>query len=360
MTINEVLGGERDLLGSMGPYQGPINDSEAPLSWDADVAARRAANSIYEAPPLRVVITGKRKTPDEQLASLFGLNKKVVFAQAMAPSRIEAVPSIWSTYGNIAGAYSDNKIGLSDAVAMAWDNTKFAYRGSQRTQGAVQAVNGAFEIGGALAISGTGVGTVVGLPLAAHGGDNIGTGLRRVWTGEDLRTLTYRGVSASTGSNRVAAFVDTAIPFVGGVAAAATVLPSSAAVIRETGARQIINPDSLRAWDLAEDAYESIRASTTDVGAIAKNTGWSETRIDRIKDHLFVNEHQLSSSFSRFDADPAVVNAWNRLTLGDHLPSDISLLRHEIFESKFEGIFKTNYGTAHDAALRAGRTWIPE
>lgn len=73
---------------------------------------------------------------------------------------------------------------------------------------------------GAFAISGTGVGAVVGLPLAFHGGDNFGTGLRRLWTGDMQNTVTYNGVEALTGSSRGAAFVDNAIPFAGGVAGA--------------------------------------------------------------------------------------------------------------------------------------------
>ena len=103
---------------------------------------------------------------------------------------------------------------------MAWNNTKFAYRGSARTQGAVQVANGALEVGGALTLSSTGVGAVVGVPLAFHGGDNIGTGLRRMWSGNAHDTLTYRGVEDLSGSSKIAALVDNAIPLVGGVAAA--------------------------------------------------------------------------------------------------------------------------------------------
>ena len=116
----------------------------------------------------------------------------------------------------------------------------------------------------------------------------------------------------------------------------------------------------MRSWDVVEDAYGVIRADASDIGAIAQNTGWAESRVARIKDHVFFREHQLDSGLRRFDADPDMLNSWSRLTRGDFVQSDINLLRHEIFESKFEGIFKTNYRQAHDAALRAGRTWTPE
>lgn len=219
LTRKEVLGGEKDWLGALGTYEGDIGNGGAARSWDEDMAARRAANPGFEAPVPQVIINGTRMTPDEKLASLFGLDRKIVFSQASAPSRIEAQQSIWSTYSNIAGAYRSNKIGLGDAVSMAWNNTKFAYRGSERTQGGVQALNGALEVGGAIAISGTGVGAVIGVPLAAHGGDNIGTGLSRMWTGQAQDTVTYNSVRSVTGSDRAAQFVDTAIPMLGGVVA---------------------------------------------------------------------------------------------------------------------------------------------
>jgi len=57
-----------------------------------------------------------------------------------------------------------------------------------------------------------------------------------------------------------------------------------------------------------------------------------------------------------------MANAWDRLETGDFVQPDIDLLRHEIFESKFEGIFKTDYVTAHKATIspHVNRTWTPE
>lgn len=39
---------------------------------------------------------------------------------------------------------------------------------------------------------------------------------------------------------------------------------------------------------------------------------------------------------------------------GTFTSKDIQLLNHELFESKFEGIFETDYLTSHNAANRAG------
>jgi hypothetical protein len=129
--------------------------------------------------------------------------------------------------------------------------------------------------------------------------------------------------------------------------------------IRQTGARLALDPTSMRSWDVVEDAYDVIRADASDIVSIAQNTGWSESRIARIKDHVFFKEHQLDTGLRRFDADPDILNSWSRLTRGDFVQSDVDLLRHEIFESRFNGIFKTDYRQAHEAALRAGRNWTP-
>ncbi|MBV9494352.1 MAG: Ig-like domain-containing protein [Acidobacteria bacterium] len=130
--------------------------------------------------------------------------------------------------------------------------------------------------------------------------------------------------------------------------------------LSETGARRIIDPERIDAWDRAERIYDDIRADASDVSRIAKNTGWAQSRVARIKEHLFFREHGLDAGIKRFDADPDIANAWSRLAAGDHVPSDVDLLRHEIFESKFESLFRTNYRTAHNAALRAGRNWAGE
>ncbi|WP_170885474.1 hypothetical protein [Bacillus alkalicellulosilyticus] len=41
--------------------------------------------------------------------------------------------------------------------------------------------------------------------------------------------------------------------------------------------------------------YVSIRASISDVQAISKKTGIAECRIQRINDHVFENEQNISS-----------------------------------------------------------------
>jgi len=45
----------------------------------------------------------------------------------------------------------------------------------------------------------------------------------------------------------------------------------------------------------------------------------------------------------------------DRLQKGTYNKNDIDLLIHELFKSKFEGIFKTDYRTARDKTLESWR-----
>ncbi|MCM0594128.1 MAG: hypothetical protein HEQ35_04580 [Gloeotrichia echinulata IR180] len=116
----------------------------------------------------------------------------------------------------------------------------------------------------------------------------------------------------------------------------------------------------LERWEqYAPDAYDAIRRKTDDVAEIARNTGWMEFRIQRIKDHLFYRQHQLDYGFDCFDPDPDIADTWFRLQQGNFNHEDLQLLKHEYFESRFEVIFHTNYRTAHEATVRSGRLWSP-
>ncbi len=91
------------------------------------------------------------------------------------------------------------------------------------------------------------------------------------------------------------------------------------------------------------------------MATIARHTGMCESKIVRIKAHLFHRTHHLDDGIRRFDADPLIVNAWQRLWAGTQTPKDVQLLEQELFESRFEGIFRTNYRTAPEATNRSGR-----
>jgi len=88
----------------------------------------------------------------------------------------------------------------------------------------------------------------------------------------------------------------------------------------------------------------------------------SEFKIDRIKKHVFFNEHILDEGIRRFHPSKPMAEAWERLKNGTFTPNDVKLLEHEYFESKFERLFKTDYRTADSAtrktAQRADRGFI--
>lgn len=127
----------------------------------------------------------------------------------------------------------------------------------------------------------------------------------------------------------------------------------------QTGGRELSVDEYLRRLDKADEMYESFRKSNVDVQAIAKNTGMAEHRVQRIKEHLFFKEHIKEHGVGRFEADYEIAQAWDRLQKGTYKQNDIDLLNHELFESKFEGIFKTDYRTAHDRTVDSGRPWHP-
>ncbi|OOZ90849.1 WXG100 family type VII secretion target [Bacillus cereus] len=136
---------------------------------------------------------------------------------------------------------------------------------------------------------------------------------------------------------------------------------ASEVTIQSGGRYGKISPDELfyLQEEKAIETYADIKKNTSDVRAIAENTGFKEHRIQRAKDHVFFKEHVLrDGSKGYFDPDYPMSLAWKRLESGKHLPSDIDLLRHEIFESRFEGIFKTDAMTAHKKTMQR-RPWHP-
>ncbi|WP_427108151.1 pre-toxin TG domain-containing protein [Lysinibacillus xylanilyticus] len=102
----------------------------------------------------------------------------------------------------------------------------------------------------------------------------------------------------------------------------------------ESGGRNISPEQFFKEEAIAEEMYEKFRGlGTEDVNAIANNTGFSITRVQRIKDHVFNNSHIKDHGVGRFDPDYELAQAWQRLMDGKQLDSDIQLLHHEIFES---------------------------
>ena len=105
---------------------------------------------------------------------------------------------------------------------------------------------------------------------------------------------------------------------------------------------------NLRRDDEAESYYKFTRTTNDDISSIAKNVGWTEHSVARIKQHVFSDKHILDDGTRRFDADYNMAVAWQRLINGNYLDRDILLLKHEYLESIIEKKYNLTYREAHD------------
>ena len=112
--------------------------------------------------------------------------------------------------------------------------------------------------------------------------------------------------------------------------------------------------DNARMDKHAELFYGEVRKRTSDVGAIAKNSGFSETDVKRIKNHIFINKHELGAEIpQRFIPDYDMAISWQRLIDGVNIQDmDIVLLNHELHELRLmeQGI---SYSVAHREAEKS-------
>ena len=76
-------------------------------------------------------------------------------------------------------------------------------------------------------------------------------------------------------------------------------------------------PESDEAEAHAKLYYESVRKMKTDTKAIAKNTGYSQEEIDKVKRFVFFEEHELEPGvFERFSPSYEMAESWQRLIDG--------------------------------------------
>lgn len=112
-----------------------------------------------------------------------------------------------------------------------------------------------------------------------------------------------------------------------------------------------LNPNSERAMRHAERYYAEVRKMTTDCNKIAQATGWKESSISQIKDHLFYKKHNLGGlEAERFDADYDIAVSWQNLIEGRIEAKDLVLLKHEYLELHIMKSKKVPYAEAHKLA----------
>ena len=117
---------------------------------------------------------------------------------------------------------------------------------------------------------------------------------------------------------------------------------------------------------LADQIYDEIRASKSDVADIAKNLGCKQVNIEKVKNHVFKNKHYLDRLFPlepveyrEFDPDLQQALAWKRLEYGVHTEEDKIWFMHEYAEQHHEKTHNSGYSEAHDRAQKRfdGAPW---
>lgn len=106
--------------------------------------------------------------------------------------------------------------------------------------------------------------------------------------------------------------------------------------IMETGAISgALSPYSKAAERHAVQYYESVRHMTSDAARIAQNTQISADKIEKIKKHVFLDEHDLIDGRHRFVPSYDMAQSWQRLISGKYEEKDIILLKHEYAELRY-------------------------
>lgn len=96
-----------------------------------------------------------------------------------------------------------------------------------------------------------------------------------------------------------------------------------------------LNPYSKEAERHAVQYYESVRHMKTDIKRISDATGISQDKIEKIKQHVFILEHDLLDGRHRFAPSYDMAQSWQRLINNSFEEKDIVLLKHEYAELRY-------------------------
>ncbi len=123
-----------------------------------------------------------------------------------------------------------------------------------------------------------------------------------------------------------------------------------------TGASGAIpRSDIARQENHAKLYYEEVRRRTSDVAAIAKNSGMPVEDIMKIKLHVFFNKYDLGlNEPSSFDPSYDMAESWQRLIDGkDIRDMDEIMLKHELMKYELMNVQGLDYRTAHNMSETA-------
>ncbi|BDC34600.1 hypothetical protein Noda2021_05580 [Candidatus Dependentiae bacterium Noda2021] len=95
------------------------------------------------------------------------------------------------------------------------------------------------------------------------------------------------------------------------------------------------------------ELYEKIRTDKNDVAIVSKNTGIKQSIIEKIKNHVFMDQHLLADGLKQFDPQIDIANAWIRLVDGEFAKSDLLWLKHEFAESLIMRDISVKWSDAH-------------
>lgn len=124
-------------------------------------------------------------------------------------------------------------------------------------------------------------------------------------------------------------------------------------IIKSRNISGALNPFSPAAEKHATQYYESVRHMKTDTIKISEATGIAKHKIDKIKNHVFISEHNLIDGKRRFDPDYEMAQSWQRLISGKFKEQDVVLLKHEYAELRYmEKGFSQN-----EAHIKASRRY---
>lgn len=127
-------------------------------------------------------------------------------------------------------------------------------------------------------------------------------------------------------------------------------------ISKESGASTggILDKSSDEQEAYAKRAYEEIRKKNakSDIAKVAKSSGLSKKEVEKVRNHLFFEKHELEKGFVRFDESAEIANAWEALEQGRPKELDIMLIKHELEELTIMEKYGYDYNKAHLFANR--------